>query len=316
MTPPLAPPSEPDVRLDRPWIGRRPAGRGLVGGALVLGLAGCGRLDELTADPGVTPQEWCEQRPCVQVGDTIVNEPLGTFLVFALAALWIGVGLYFLFARRGQRSRGWLGIALVLGGLGAAQAGISYQAFSYELKCAGQEICRYTNGFEVGYSVTQAWSVSAMVVAVAYACTVGRARTALILYAVINAVVYCVVAAAGVLLPSKSLLSFEVLMLFALPGVILVLIVAGARWRRAETTTERGAARWIFWAAVLLIVVQVAYFAYYAAGVTQSLWADGSGFYFSENDVLHVGMIAWLIVVAVTLGPRLTDRAVRSEPAP
>jgi len=101
-----------------------------------------------------------------------------------------------------------------------------------------------------------------------------------------------------------------------LPGVILVLIVAGARWRRAETTTERGAARWIFWAAVLLIVVQVAYFAYYAAGVTQSLWADGSGFYFSENDVLHVGMIAWLIVVAVTLGPRLTDRAARSEPAP
>ena len=105
-------------------------------------LTACGRLDELTYDPPITPQEWCQDRPCVQVGDTIVNEPLGTFLVFALAALWIGVGVYFLVTRRAQRSRLWLGVALVLGGLGAAQAGISYQAFSYELKCAGQEFCR------------------------------------------------------------------------------------------------------------------------------------------------------------------------------
>ena len=42
---------------------------------------------------------------------------------------------------------------------------------------------------------------------------------------------------------------------------------------RAETTTERGLRRWIFLGGGLLIVVQVAYFAYHAAGVTQSLWA-------------------------------------------
>lgn len=291
----------------------RPA---LVAALVALTATGCGRLDELTADPPVTPQEWCEQRPCVAVGDTIVNEPLGTFLVFALAALWVGVGIYFLVSRRGQRSRGWLGVALILGGVGAAQAGISFQAFSYELKCAGQEVCRYTNGFEVGYSVTQAWSVSAMVVAVAFACTVARARTALIVYAVVNAVIYCFVAAAGVLLPSKPLLSFEVLMLFALPGVILVMIVSAARWRRCDNAEERASARWIFWAAILLILVQVAYFGYYAAGVTQTLWADGTGFYFSENDVLHVGMIAWLIIVAATLGPRLVDRSPVDEQAP
>ena len=145
----------------------------LSGGALLL--SACGRLDELTYQPETTPEQWCDQRPCVQVGDTVLNEPLGTFLVFLLAGLWVASGVYFLRTRRGQRSRAWLGVALILGGVGAALAGVSYQAFSYELKCAGLELCRLTNGWEVGYSVTQAFSVSAMLIAVAHACTTGSA---------------------------------------------------------------------------------------------------------------------------------------------
>lgn len=225
-------------------------------------LAGCGRLGELQYDPPVTPEQWCQQRPCVVVGGTVLNEPLGTFLVFFLAALWIGVGAYFVASRRSQRSRGWLGAALILGGVGAAQAGVSYQAFSYELKCAGRQICAYTNGFEVGYSVTQAWSVSAMLIAVAFACVAASRRRSLVMYAVANAVIYCGVAVAGVVIPS---------------------------------------------AALLLVAVNVAYFAYYAAGVTQTLWDGGDGVYFSSNDVLHVGIIAWLIYVVIALGPTLAD---------
>ena len=67
------------------------------------------------------------------------------------------------FTRSGQRSRAWLGVALLLGGIGAGLAGASYQAFSYPLKCAGWDFCRLTDGLEVGYSVSQAASVSAMV---------------------------------------------------------------------------------------------------------------------------------------------------------
>jgi hypothetical protein len=267
---------------------------------LALVLAGCGRLGEVEYDPPVTPEQWCNQRPCVDVGGIVLNEPLGTFLVFTLAALWIAVGVGFLLTRRGQASRGWLGVALVMGGLGAAQAGVSYQAFSYELKCAGKQYCTYTNGFEVGYSITQAWSVSAMLIAVAYACALGRARRGVSVYAVLNAAAYCVVALVGVLTASTVLLSFEVLMLFALPGIILV-IVLSAR-------SHEPASRSIMWAAILLLAVNAAYFAYYAAGVTESLWDEGRGFYFSANDVLHVGMIGWLVFVAVTLGPRLRDR--------
>lgn len=260
-------------------------------------LTGCGRIDELQSSPPVTPQQWCEQRPCVDVGGIVFTEPLGSFLVFFLAALWIGIGGYFLATRRGQRSRAWLGAALILGGIGAAQAGISYQAFGYELKCAGREVCALTNGFEVGYSLTQAWSVSAMLVAVGYACTRPSVRRAISWYALANALVYCVVLAAGVMLPSAFLLSFTMLMLFAVPGIIIVMVVS---W---------SANRDVFTAAVLLIAVNVAYYAYWAAGVTATLYQGGEGFYFSENDVLHVGYIAWLIFLAVRLGPTLADRA-------
>ena len=267
---------------------------------VLLVLSGCA-LTEIPYDPPITPEQWCEQRPCVEVGSMVLNEPLGTFLVFTLALLWIAVGVGFLVTRRGQLSRGWLGVALILGGVGAAQAGVSYQAFSYELKCAGKQFCTYTNALEVGYSITQAWSVSAMLVAVAYACT--RARRGVIIYALANAVVYTLVAVAGVLLPSTLLLSFEVLMLFALPGIILVIVLAAR--------SKEPASRPILIAAVLLIVVNVAYFAYYAAGVTEMLWDSGDGFYFSANDVLHVGMIAWLIYVAVAVGPKLRDLSPR-----
>lgn len=267
---------------------------------VLLVLSGCA-LTEVPYDPPITPEQWCEQRPCVDVGSVVLNEPLGTFLVFTLALLWIAVGVGFLVTRRGQMSRGWLGVALILGGVGAAQAGVSYQAFSYELKCAGKEFCTYTNGFEVGYSITQAWSVSAMLVAVAYACTL--ARRGVMIYALANAVVYTIVAIAGVLLPSIVLLSFEVLMLFALPGIILVIVLAAR--------SKEPASRPILIAAVLLIVVNVAYFAYYAAGITETLWDGGDGFYFSANDVLHVDMIAWLVYVAAAVGPRLRDLSPR-----
>jgi hypothetical protein len=282
---------------------RHPTARSLVtaGGALLLG--GCGRLDELTYQPPTTPEQWCDLRPCVQVGDAIVNEPLGTFLVLLLAGLWVASGIYFLHTRQRQSSRAWLGVALILSGIGAALAGVSYQAFSYELKCAGLELCRLTTGWEVGYSVAQACSVSAMLIAVSYACTTEGLRRGLIAFAVLDAVAYVIVTVIGVLAPSAALLSFPVLMLFAVPGILIVIAVAGRRLRSTGDPMDHA----LVIAAVLLVLVQVAYFAYYAAGVTAVLWDDGTGFYFSENDVLHIGMILWLWYVVAVVGPHLRD---------
>ena len=270
---------------------------GLVVVAVVL--SGCG-LDTLLYQPQTTPEEWCAQRPCVEVGGVVLAEPWSSVLVFALALLWIGVGIYFLASRRGQRSRQWFGISLVLGGLAAGSAGISYQAFSYELKCAGREYCVLTNGYEIAYSLLQVASMSAMVVAVAFALASARARRAIAAYAIINVATYIVITIAGILMPSALLLSFEVLLLFALPALILVAVLAIRNW-------QDSLARRILWVLVLLVLVQVAYLVYFSLGITESLWA--SGIYFSANDVLHVGMLAWLVVTVCVLGPALRDRS-------
>ncbi len=217
--------------------------------------------------------------------------------------MWVALGIYFVATRHGQRSRSWFGVSLVLGGVGAALAGISYQAFSYELKCAGLEYCRLTNGYEVSYSVTQALSVSAMVIAVGYALTSGRLRRGLIIYAVANAAVYVAITVLAVAIPSAFLLSFVVLMLFALPGLVAVLVVAGLRFRRERDDLSRT----LIIAGLFLVAVQVAYFGWGALGVTATLWDGGDGIYFSDNDVLHVGMIAWIIYVFFALRHRLRD---------
>ena len=271
--------------------------------AVAPGLAGCGRLDELIYAPPTTPQQWCEQRPCIAVGGTVLDEPLGSALVFLLAGLWLAAGTYFLVTRRDQSSRFWLGIALVLGGIGAALAGVSYQAFGYMLKCAGRDLCLLTDGFEVGYSVTQALSVSAMLIAVSCACATAGLRRGLIAYAALNAVVYGAVSIAGVMLPSALLLSYVVLMLFALPGILVVALISTRRYLRNHDALDRS----LMISTLLLIVVQAAYFAYESAGLTATLWDDGRGIYFSENDVLHVGMMLWLAYVVSVLGKRLRD---------
>jgi hypothetical protein len=276
---------------------------------LLLGLAGCGQLDELVHEPPTTPEQWCDQRPCVDLGGTILNEPFGTALVALLAAMWFVAGGYFLVTRRGQRSRSWLGAALVLGGASAGMAGVSYQAFSYELKCAGWDLCRLTTGWEVGFSITQALSVSAMLAAIAFATTVGRMRRAFLVVAAVSAIGYLVVATAGVLLPSATLLSFPVLMLFAVPGLVMVIALSARGYRRSRDAMHRH----LLIAALLQVAVQAAYFATWLSGMTQVLWDDGAGFYFSENEVLHLGLLLWLGYVVIALGPNLRDA---SDPAP
>lgn len=61
--------------------------------------------------------------------------------------------------------------------------------------------------------------------------------------------------------------------------------------------------------------MQAACFATWLSAMTQALWADGSGFHFSENEVLHLGMIPWLGHVVLGVGPTLRDAPEPSAPA-
>lgn len=260
-------------------------------------------LEAIPANPPVAAAEWCATRPCVSVGGVVLDEPFGALLVWLLAAVWIVAGFHFLRTRGAERARLWWGIALVLGGVAAASAGTSYQAFGYELKCAGRDVCVWTSWFEVVYLVLQNLSVGAMVLAVAHACTAGALRRVFVVYAGANVLLHLLVTAWGVLAADAFLISFEMLLLFSMPGLVTAFVLNGVRWVRRRAPLDAA----LLGAWLGLVLVNAVYYAYLLGGVGEALWRGGAGVYCTANDVLHVGMTAWVLYAWRVVGPRLRD---------
>ena len=277
----------------------------------LLLLTACTRLDAIPASPPQTAATWLTIQPyaAVRIGaqEIILVQPSTTFFVYLLGVLAIGAGMHFLRMGQGQRSRLWWGVALILWGAGALLAGTSYEAFSYALKCAGRPACVWTSWWEVGYLLLSVASMDAMLLAVATACTAGRARRALTIYAGINAAVYLVVVLVGALIPVKFLISFELLLIFAAPTILALLILNGRRYARLRERMDLALLGAWAWLALTI----GAYFVYLMLGVTAMLWARG--IWFSENDVLHIGLIVWMVYLARVVAPRVRDMAYTTD---
>jgi hypothetical protein len=272
----------------------------------LLAVYGCSRLDSIPyCCPEQAPETWCSIQPCVALeiawADVILVQPSSTVLIYFLGILTIGVGLYFLRIREDQQSRLWWGIALLLWGVGALFAGTSYQAFSYEIKCAGREYCTWTSWWEVFYLMLTVESVDAMMMAEAYCCTVGKWRRALSIYGLVNAVLYVIVVLVGAFVPIKFLVSFELLILFTAPTILIFCILNG--WRYYKRKDAMDLALLVAW--IGLGITIGAYYLYLELGIARELWAQG--IWFSENDVLHVGLIIWMIYIALVVADRVED---------
>jgi hypothetical protein len=255
-------------------------------------LPACSRLSEIPYNPPHTPEAWLSSQPFVAFSNWILVQPSSTVFVYLLGIISIISGIRILKAMNHQQTRKWWGIALLLWGLGALSAGTSYQAFSYEIKCAGRELCSWTSWWEIVYLILSAASVDAMMVAQAYACFKGRWRKSLHIAAVIKFVVYLVVVLIGAFTLNTFLISFELLVLAAGLDIILLLVINGRRYIKHKTEMDRGLLGiWIG-----LIAVLAVYFAYLLLDITSHLWARG--IWFSENDVLHIGLIVWMLYIA------------------
>ena len=272
--------------------------------ALVL-LSSCGRLDSIPYQPPQTPESWLAMQPYVTLNlgarEIILVQPSSTALVYLLGVVAIAAGLYIWRIRGQQRARAWWGVALWLWGVGALLAGTSYQAFSYEIKCAGRALCAWTSWWEVFYLVLSAASVDAMVVAAAYACAGGRWRRVMISYALGHAALYGLVVLIGALVPVKFLISFELLLLVAAPNIVFLFVLNGWRYSRLKDPMDLALlGTWLWLGATL-----AAYFLYLVLEFTPELWAQGV--WFSENDVLHIGLILWMLYIALVVAERVVD---------
>ena len=264
-------------------------------------LSSCGRLDTILYVPQQTPETWLQIQPYLEFKGLVVVQPSTSIIVYLLGVLTIAVGLYFLKIRDGQRSRFWWGIAMLLWGLGALLAGTSYEAFSYAIKCEGRTACLWTSWWEIAYLIVSVWSIDAMMLAVAHSSADGKLRKWLSVYALINMVLYFGLVMAGAFIPVKFLISFELLLVVAAPSVIAFFAING--WRYAKYKLDADLVSLGAWLWLGLTIA--AYFLYLISGNTAVLWANG--IWFSENDVLHIGLIVWMIYLAVALAPRIRD---------
>ena len=273
--------------------------------AALLCLAACGRIDTIPYSPRQTPETWLQIQPYARIKfgaqDVIFVQPSTSTIVYLLGVVTIVAGGYFLKIRDEQRSRLWWGIALLFWGVGAILAGTSYEAFSYAIKCAGRDTCLWTSWWEIMYLILSAWSIDAMMLAVAYSSASGRPRNVLMTYAIANAVLYFVVVLIGMFIPVKFLISFEFLLAVSAPGVVAFFVIHGWRYSRHRQPLDLVYLGTWIWLGVTI----AAYFLYLISGNTASLWAKWM--WFSENDVLHIGFILWMIYIVFILAPRVKD---------
>ncbi|MCB8985815.1 MAG: hypothetical protein H6659_18450 [Ardenticatenaceae bacterium] len=87
----------------------------------------------------------------------------------------------------------------------------------------------------------------------------------------------------------------------AAPSIIGFILLNGWRyWQFRQRLDAVLLGTWLSLGAVLGL-----YFLYYLLGITPRLWAQG--IWFSENDVLHLGLIAWMVYIGWIVLPQVQD---------
>uniref|UniRef100_A0A7C3EEJ1 Uncharacterized protein n=1 Tax=Gracilinema caldarium TaxID=215591 RepID=A0A7C3EEJ1_9SPIR len=258
---------------------------------LLILFFGCSRLNQLTTD--MSSETWLKTHPWIQVKlpslQFILAEPSSSIIVFSLGIILSIAGFLFLQKREKSRSALLWGIGLLLWSLSTFFAGISYQAFSYELKFAGREIGLWTSWWEIWYLMVFTVSMNFIVSAVAYSSTTSKLRKGLLIYAIANSLIYLAVVLSGALIPNQFLASFECMLFFTGPSFIILSIVNLAAWIKTKSLLD---AR-LFLAWIGFFIVTALYFVYYISGLADVLWKQG--IWFNANDVLHIGLIIWVV---------------------
>jgi len=268
-------------------------------------LAGCNQIESILYSPRQTPQDWLSIQPVmeIQIGSRaiLIIQPTTSIIVYLLGFITIAAGIYFFSIKNSQQSRAWWGIALLLWGIGALLAGTSYEAFSYHIKCAGREFCLWTSWWEIIYLIVSAASIDAMMIAQAYSCTIRKQRKTLILLALTSITLYFLIILIGAFIPIQFLISFELLLIFSTPKIVFFIILNSRRYSQYRLVMDRALLGTWAWLAITI----AGYFLYLLSDLTQRLWKQGV--WFSENDVLHIGLILWMVYIVLVLAKHIKD---------
>ena len=259
----------------------------------------CNQLDKILFFPTITPEEWCTSQPCIKYEffslKIILVQPSSTFFVYLLGFITIAIGIYLLRIKNNQKFISWWGLALLLWGIGAILAGTSYQAFSYEIKCVGRAFCTWTSLWEIFYLIFSVGSVNAMLMAQTHLGERNKWSKIMARYAPANFGAYVIIVVIGSIIPIQFMISFELMLLFLAPTILFLLIFNIRRYVSLKNRINRTLV--IIWISLILIIGF--YFLYYMLDITNILWEQG--IWFSENDILHIGLILWMIYICLVV---------------
>lgn len=261
-------------------------------------------------NPEFTTDGWFNAQPSATIRiaskTLILSQPSSTLLVYLLGVLTISAGLYFFQIRGNEISRIMWGVSLVLWGVGAILAGTSHQAFGYQIKCRGRKAVAWTSWWELIYLIFQQVSLNVMLVAVAYSCTSGVWLKVLTGYAIVSSLIYGLLIVVGGLVPIRSLITFEFMVLTSTPIVVLFFALNG--WRYLMFKSPMDLALLTTW--TLMLLSMVFYWIYDYLGIARKLWTGKNRIWFSENDVLHVVLIVWVVYIVMFLVKYIEDYSV------
>jgi hypothetical protein len=256
--------------------------------------------------PPTTPAAYLSAEPHISLslfGNTfILIEPSSTILVYLLGLIMVGLGIWFISTRCTSRACLFWGIGLILWGLGAIAAGSSYQAFGYELKCRGQELCQFTSNFELVYMLLTAYSIDFLVAATGFTSLGEKGRARLIRFAILDGAAYSIFLLVGAILPVKYMVSYEGFMVFMGGNFVLMF---GFNLRHYLSHRDQLNLR-LTWLWIGFLLVNIGYFVALFVGFAAPLYSR-YGIWFNANDTLHTLLILWAGQVFFSLKNTLSD---------
>ena len=272
---------------------------------LLFILTGCNRINNIIYSPQITPKDFLSSQPWISIKfgsfEFVLCQPTSTLIVFFLGVFTLFAGYKLLSDLNKQKSRLAWGVGLLLTGAGAIIAGTSYQAFGYEIKCMGRDFCTWTSWWEIIYLFLTSLGLNIFLIGSAFSSAKEGFRKIMIVYAISNSIIYSALLIFGALIPVKFLVSFEFLVLLSAPTLFFLIGLHYRFYLKHKDISDKNLRNtWL-----IIIPVALAYYVWLRINLTQTLWQKG--IWFSENDLLHIGMIWWVYYVKVNLPKNLKD---------
>jgi hypothetical protein len=267
-----------------------------------------------------TEHPFCDTVPCSYIGSTLVTQPTSSLLVVVLALQYLLAGAVVLYnavkdggwadknCYRGclpapsdapdGKARVWWAYAFLVWGVSVVFAGVSFQAFTFQLRCTGDPhgdaVCLHEKYDWVAqtYYILQSIGIDLFVVARSYRAMrkhTEMAKRYVILHSGLYVLCVCV---------APPLRGYIVSMVFITPSFVVLRMInfvcLGDKILHAAWTIMSCSFLWyLAWIA----------FAPYGR------WWEETGWWFSENDALHLPLVLFVPLAYVSV------RKVKDKPA-